>query len=128
MIRGTVHPVGEPPLTGEATVRLEVWNTDDPTRTLTVEAMIDTGFSGHLSLPATLIDEIELAQLDHRSAVLANGEVSEFSVFAARVHWNGEDRLITVFETESRPLLGMAMLWGSKLTIDVSADGEVVIE
>ncbi len=128
MIRGRVHPLGEPPISGEPKVAVTVANIDDPARTMTVEVTVDTGFSAHLTLPSETIKKLGLIYMDVRPAMLANGEVRAFPIYPARVSWNGMGRQVPVFESESQPLLGMALLWDSRLTIEAWAGGEVTIQ
>ena len=48
--------------------------------------------------------------------------------YAARVVWDGEMRMAVVHEADGEPLLGMALLWGNRLTLDVQPDGNVIID
>ena len=45
------------------------------------------------------------------------------------VHFIGfQPVLVTTLESDSTPLLGMALMWGSRLTVDARQGGEVLIE
>ena len=45
------------------------------------------------------------------------------------VHFIGfQPVLVTTLESDSTPLLGMALMWGSRLTADARQGGEVLIE
>ena len=93
-----------------------------------VEVIVDTAFTAHLTLPPQIIRELELPYFGDRFARLANDEVEIFKVYAAQVSWNGQNRMTPIFEVEGQPLLGMAMIWGSRLTVDAHEGGDVVIE
>ena len=127
MIRGKVHSK-EDALTGAPLVVVSVANILDLTQTLDVEALLDTGFTAYLTLPSQTISELGLPRLGTRSARLANGEIEEFDVYAGRVSWNGHGRNLPIMVSESEPLLGMALLWGKRITIEAWEDGDVVVE
>ena len=132
VIRDVVHPIvhneGEPPITGVPSVSVTVSNIAQPNIAMIVEATVDTGFTAHLTLPAKVIQELELPYYGDRLARLADGEIGRFNVYAARVSWNGQSKITPIFESESQPLLGMAMIWGNRLVVDARAGGEVTIE
>jgi hypothetical protein len=51
-----------------------------------------------------------------------------FDFYTGRVIWNGEYRTIDIAESETEPLLGMAMLYGYRLQVDNVEGGIVQIE
>ena len=128
MIKGAVHSWEESPITGAPRVSITVANITERRRTLTLSAVVDTAFTGYLTLPLDSNRELGLVLRGTQPAVLANGTVGQFSVYAGMVTWNGQERLTVIFESDSDPLIGMAMLWGSRLTVDAQEDGDVVIE
>lgn len=127
MIRGNVRPQGQEPVTGWPEIALSVASVAVPTYARTIEFLLDTGFTGHLTLPLSTIEELGLPYLRSRPAELADGSTEDFAVYAALADWYGQTKLVPVFESESQPLLGMAMLWGSRVTIDAWADGDVTV-
>ncbi|MYE55137.1 MAG: clan AA aspartic protease [Chloroflexi bacterium] len=128
MIKGSVHSWGDSPITGAPRVSITVVNISEPNRTLTVNAIVDTAFTAHLTLPLASIEKLGLLSRGKQPAVLANGMVGDFPVYAGLVSWDGHRRLIPIFESDSEPLLGMAMLWGSRLIVDAWEGGDVVIK
>ncbi len=92
-----------------------------------IEAIIDTGFDGWLSLPSSLIALLGLVWRRRGRALLANGSDSVFEIYEATVVWDGQDRRIPVDEAETTPLLGMSFLEGYELTIQVRSAGNVTI-
>ena len=128
MIKGTVHSWEDSPITGAPRVSITVANITERHRTLTLSAVVDTAFTGYLTLPLDSIRELGLVLRGTQPPVLANGTVGQFSVYAGMVTWNGQERLTIIFESDSDPLIGMAMLWGSRLTVDAQEGGDVVIE
>lgn len=93
-----------------------------------VEAVIDTGFDGFLTLPAVLVEDLGLPFLGTAGAGLGDGRRVEMDLYVASVLWNEEPRDVLVLAAEGGVLLGMAMLEGSRLTLDVEDDGAVTIE
>jgi len=93
-----------------------------------VEALLDTGFNGSLTLPPSAIAGFGLPWLSKGNAILANGNVEQFDIHAATVIWDGTPRTIVVQAIDSVPLLGMALLVGHDLRGRVVAGGRVEIE
>ncbi len=109
----------------EAVVELVVTGPDGDTET--VEAVIDTGFSGNLTLPESAVKVLQLEWLGREPAQLADGRTELFDVFAAKVNWDGAVRAIEVQATEAQPLVGMALLHRHSLKLDIVEDGTVEI-
>jgi clan AA aspartic protease len=93
-----------------------------------IEAVIDTGFDGSLSLPPTLIDTLGLPWRRRGRAVLADGSESVFDIYEATLIWDGAPRRITVDAADTDPLLGMALLYNYELTVHVIEGGRVRIQ
>jgi len=92
-----------------------------------VEAVIDTGYNGSLILPPYLVAELGLPFRIRSSATLGDGSTGLFDVHDGTVHWNGKSRRIAVDVADSEPLLGMALLYGYELTIQVVEGGDLSI-
>lgn len=92
-----------------------------------VEAVIDTGFDGWLSLPTTLIVTLGLPWRRRGRAFLADGSESLFDIFEGTVMWDKRRRRIPVDKADTAPLVGMALLNGYELNIRVRARGKVTI-
>lgn len=93
-----------------------------------VDAVIDTGFNGFLSLPIAVIRELGLPWNYRDRATLGDGSETLFDVYNAEVIWNGQYREIEVNAAEIEPLLGMRMLRGYRLQVDTIEGGLVAIE
>ena len=93
-----------------------------------IEAVIDTGFTGFLSLPSALVTELELPFLTNESAMLADGSLVRFSVHDAMAFWDGQPKRVYVHLSDATPLVGMRMLDSYNLNIEVVDGGRVVIE
>lgn len=89
--------------------------------------LLDTGFDGYLTLSASEVLRLGLKNPTPEPVTLADGAQQDSNVYTATVIWLGEPRLIRVHELEARPLVGMAMLNGNRVTLDVIESGPVTI-
>lgn len=93
-----------------------------------VQAVIDTGFNGIMTLPPELIGELRLPRVGSSSATLANGSEVTFEVFGATLLWSGQSRSVAVNSADITPLIGMALLENYDLNIKVREGGRVLIQ
>jgi clan AA aspartic protease len=93
-----------------------------------IEAVIDTGFDGSLTLPPTLIIALGLPWRRRGRALLADGNESVFDIYEATVMWDGTARRVSVDEVDVIPLIGMALLYGYELTMQIVEDGRVLLK
>ena len=93
-----------------------------------IEAIIDTGFDGCLSLPSSVILSLGLGWRERGRALLADGRESVFDIYEGTVLWDGRARRIPVHEAETIPLVGMSLLQGYELTVQVQSGGSVTIK
>ena len=92
-----------------------------------VEANIDTGFNGHLTLPPDSLELLGLASDRPLELRMANNETETFSTFRGIALWQGQRRTVRIIESEGAPLIGTALLWGSLLTAEITDNGAVTI-
>jgi predicted aspartyl protease len=60
--------------------------------------------------------------------MLADGSECLFDVFEAKVVWDGKTRSILVDEADTDPLVGMTLLAGFELKMEVRSGGKVTIK
>ena len=120
MIQGAVNAFRE------AVVALHLQGPEGRTRD--IEAVVDTGYSGFLTLPASLVAELALPFAYLGQALLANDDEVTFDVHDVTVIWDNQQRHIKADATGSTPLVGMAMLDNYNLNIEVVSGGRVVIQ
>jgi clan AA aspartic protease len=93
-----------------------------------IEAVVDTGYTGWLTLPPAVISALSLRWRTFSRGILADGSVSFFDVYQAKVVWDGRVRPVFVDEFDATPLAGMALLRGCELKMQVRARGKVTIK
>ncbi len=120
MIYGVVN------LRREATLPLVVGNSSGQREV--INTVIDTGFDGFLSLPSEIIVRLRLPWTISNPATLGDGSEVLFDFYTGTVIWDGQYRTIDIAESETEPLLGMAMLYGYRLQVDNVEGGIVKIE
>ena len=93
-----------------------------------VEAVIDTGFNGYLTLPPTVVADLGLSVVGEAEAVLADGGEAVFDVYGVTVVWDDQPRFVESGAVGIDPLVGMALLDRHNLNIEVERGGRVVIQ
>ena len=110
----------------EAIIRLAVGHANSPKQM--VEALIDTGFTGFLSLPLSIITDLGLPWQFRDLGTLGDGSEVIFEMYKATVIWDGQTQVIDVAASEADPLVGMSLLYGFKVQIEAVEGGTVTIE
>jgi clan AA aspartic protease len=93
-----------------------------------IECVIDTGFEGFLTLPAAIVETLELPYFMDIKANLADDSDVKTDVYLATILWGGVDRVVPVLALGRRPLLGTALLQDLNLSIDFYEGGTVVLD
>lgn len=93
-----------------------------------IEAVIDTGYNGYLTLPSHLVTVLQLPFAGHRRGTLADGSITRLDVYLASVVWHGRLKDVLISRTAGTPLIGMSLLEGSRLAMDVVDGGAVTLE
>ncbi len=93
-----------------------------------VDAVIDSGFTGALTLPPALIAALDLRWRSVERATLADGSTCVFQVYVGGLAWDGKARTVLVAEADADPLVGMRLLKGHELNIQVRPRGKVTIK
>ncbi|MFP4101507.1 clan AA aspartic protease [Coleofasciculus sp.] len=91
----------------------------------TQEAIIDTGFNGWLSLSPDLINQLNLIWKRRGRALLGDGSECIFNVYEAVILWDGSPLRIPIDEADSEPLVGMSLMEGYQLIVQVFEGGKV---
>ncbi|MBD0264129.1 MAG: clan AA aspartic protease [Tolypothrix sp. Co-bin9] len=91
----------------------------------TQDVIVDTGFNGWLSLPPSIIAELELIWKRRGRAILGDGSECIFNVYEAVVLWDGAFVTIPIDEADSELLIGMSLMEGYQLTVQAIEGGRV---
>jgi clan AA aspartic protease len=100
---------------GPGGIKIEVW------------FVLDSGFSEYLTLPPSLIASLGLLRRSATPMYLADGSRIAVDIYEGTVVWAGQPRMIGIHSVDGDALLGMALLYGSRLTVDVIDGGPVTI-
>ncbi|WP_020471289.1 hypothetical protein [Zavarzinella formosa] len=120
MIRGTVNT------RGEAVVSLHVKGANG--LEFDVDAVIDTGFNASLTLPPALVSILGLPTLSAGVSYLADGSICQYDVCPVAVVWDGIEQVVTAYAIGDEPLLGMRLLAGHELRMQLVPGGLVEIK
>ena len=93
-----------------------------------IEAVVDTGFTGFLTVTPALATELGLDLRGTSRATLADGSEVTFPQYGVAVLWDGQARYIEADAADAIPLVGMRMLDRHNLNVDVEDGGSVVIQ
>lgn len=120
MIHGTVTA------SREAVVHLQVAGSSGLTEG--VDAVVVSGFTDWLTLPSQTLVRLGCTWYKSDAATLGDGSVVPVDIYKALAMWDGDWRNVEVVEAGGSPLVGMAMLYGQRVTLDVVDGGDVAIE
>ena len=93
-----------------------------------LSCIVDTGFSGYVTMPHDVIRRLALPYEDRKPVILADERQIEPNVYRGIVFWHGRHREVRVIEIDGAPLLGMSLLLGSELTVSAQPGGPVRIQ
>lgn len=96
--------------------------------TLDVDAQIDTGFTGFLTLPPAAIARLGLSWRSRDRIKLADGRWARFDIYDGVILWDGRPRRVFVDSTDVDPVIGLRLLAGHRLTADFRPGGPVTVE
>lgn len=109
----------------EAVFTLSIYDSQGNLREL--EALIDTGYTAYLTLPAALIAELGLVNFATSQLKMADGSEVLSELYYATIIWDGQPRRIEVDALDSEVLVGMALLRGYDLQLRAEVNGPVTI-
>ena len=97
-------------------------------RDIVLEFVVDTGFSGFLTLPPAAVAAMGLDYLEEVPATLADDSAVTLRAHSATIIWHDREQKVSVFATGARTLVGTALLAGSELSVQFIEDGAVTID
>ena len=85
-----------------------------------VDCLIDSGFSGGIALPISMLSALKQKPIAYQEYELADGSFTNFSVYKARVRFKGVNKEATLLFTKSKEgLVGIEFLTGFRLVLDL---------
>jgi clan AA aspartic protease len=96
-------------------------------RLKSLPVVIDTGFTGYLMIPESLVMELGWVYRGVQEAILGDGSSCDFEVYVGSVIWDGQVRSVEVNACKSGMLVGMGLLEGWKLEVEGKPGGDVKI-
>ena len=93
-----------------------------------VEAIVDTGYNGFLTITPALVEELGLPFETMVLTRLADGSETRFHAHRAVVLWDGRPLDIEIHVSKAMPLAGMSLLHWYSLQMDVRDGGRVAVE
>ena len=93
-----------------------------------VDAVVDTGFTESLLVPREIIEECGFEYAEDIDFLMGNGVSDLLPAFRGTMVWHGGEIDLFVVASEAGPLLGMRLLEGSRLSMDVLDGGSVTIQ
>ena len=110
----------------EATVRLRVRGPGGLEQD--IEAVIDTGFNGFLTVSPALVGRLGLLRIGRSRVRLANGQEELLDLYEIEVLWDGQWRTVEIEAAETDALVGMSLVYGYSVYVEAVEGGRVVIE
>jgi clan AA aspartic protease len=120
MIRGHVNAAKQP------VIPLQLLGPNRQSRE--VEALVDTGFDGLLAVPPDIVAALQLPYGMTRSYELGDGGKVEFDLHRITILWDSREVEVEAVVTTGGVLVGMSLLRGFQLFVDVVEGGEVLIQ
>ncbi len=92
-----------------------------------IKAIIDTGYTGYLTLPRKTIAELGLTWIMQETGILGDGSVCMFNMYEAEIIWDGQVYTVEINESDTEPLIGVGLLEEYELNIQHCPGGMVKI-
>ena len=109
----------------EAILPLSIFGADGVVRE--INAVIDTGYSGFLALPAAILTSLGCKLSGSAQLTLADGSAISSDVYEATILWKGQSRTLQVDDLQAGALVGMALFKGYDIHIRAEVNGPVTI-
>jgi clan AA aspartic protease len=93
-----------------------------------VEFVLDTGFTGAMTLPSAACAALGLSFARVQPVRFADGTRTVLQVYDITLHWGDTPRDVEVLAKAGSPLIGMTLLEGSDVRLQVIDGGLLTIE
>lgn len=79
-------------------------------------------------MPPAFIAALRLPLHSRQQVILGDGNVHSLDVHTGTLEWDGQRQRIEIDTADTTPLVGVAMMYGYKLTVEDIDGGKVTIE
>ena len=93
-----------------------------------VQAVLDSGFNSELTVPNRFIQEFGLKPLGKVRMFLGDGSEHLCPTYEATIEWDGIPRVVVAEICDLDPMIGMGLLRGFRVNMEVEPGGEIGIE
>ncbi|MDP6115409.1 MAG: clan AA aspartic protease [Planctomycetota bacterium] len=106
---------------GRALIQIEVAAAAQG-RSTRLTGWIDTGFTGELVLPESMVTDLGLKKAGTVNAALGDGSTVLMDLYICFINWCGEQKQIVAAANSGQyPLIGVGLLQGKRLEVDYSS-------
>jgi clan AA aspartic protease len=109
----------------EATVRVVVRGSGGQEQE--IEAVIDTGFNGFLTLSPALVGQFGLPHIGQSRVLLANGQEELLDLYEVTLLWDGQWRTVETDAADTDTLVGMSLLYRYSVYVEAVEGGQVAM-
>jgi clan AA aspartic protease len=92
-----------------------------------IDAVIDTGFNGFLTVSPVLVRQLGLTHLGQSRALLANGQEELLDLYEVTLLWDGPWQTVETDAADTDALVGMSLLYRYSVYIEAVEGGQVAI-
>jgi predicted aspartyl protease len=93
-----------------------------------IEFIVDSGFEGDFSLPPDLLSGLDAAYAGEYPIALADLTYRTRPLYQTLVIWQGEERVTEVIAMDGNPLIGLGILQGNSVYMEITHGGRVEVE
>ncbi|MBC7856808.1 MAG: clan AA aspartic protease [Pirellulaceae bacterium] len=93
-----------------------------------VQAVLDTGFNSALTVPSRFVKEVGMKPLGKVRMILGDGSEHLCPTYEAIVEWDGLPMVVVAEICDLDPMIGMGLLRGFRVAMEVEPGGALTIE
>ena len=108
------------------TVRIELHSVGDSPRT--VDALLESGFTGAVSLPLRDVLDLKLNRSGEHLVILADASEISVHLYEGFIGFAGKRYRCAVLATGDVPTVGMHLMKGLRVCFEAVEDGDIEIE
>jgi len=89
---------------------------------------LDTGFTGYLVLPSEVLTAVDAQRVGSRMTRLGDDSRVPMDACLVTVLWHDEPRKVLALQSEGRSMIGLSLLYGCTVALEVVDGGYVSIQ